>query len=73
VRAAYLEWNTKGLTNRSAVYGIANIYNEFLNGTKVNGSEVSFTNRSERFWRGLGLNGSNNWNDDKYLISGELQ
>ncbi|GAA0614296.1 hypothetical protein GCM10008943_31930 [Paenochrobactrum glaciei] len=63
--------NAQGLTNRSMVYGIANLYNEFLDGTKVRVSTVDFINKSERFWGGIGFGGSYNWNDDKYSIYGE--
>lgn len=63
--------NGQGNTNRSHVYGIANLYNEFLNGTKVDVSGVGFTNKQERLWAGIGLGGSYNWNDDKYSVYGE--
>lgn len=63
--------NAQGGINRSAVYGIANLYNEFLNGTRVDVSSVEFTNKSERLWAGVGLGGSYNWNDDKYSVYGE--
>lgn len=63
--------NDQGTTNRSYVYGIANLYNEFLNGTKVDVSGVSFTNKRETLWAGIGLGGSYNWNDDKYSVYGE--
>lgn len=63
--------NAQGGINRSAVYGIANLYNEFLNGTRVDVSSVQFTNKSERLWAGVGLGGSYNWNDDKYSVYGE--
>ncbi len=63
--------NAQGGLNRSSVYGIANLYNEFLNGTQVDVSSVRFTNKSERLWAGIGLGGSYNWNDDMYSIFGE--
>lgn len=63
--------NTQGMMNRSYVYGIANLYNEFLDGTKVDVSNVGFYNKSDRLWAGIGLGGSYNWNDDKYSLYGE--
>ena len=63
--------NARGTTDRALVYGIANLYNEFLDGTKVNVSDVSFTNKSERLWGGIGFGGSYNWNDEKYSLYGE--
>ncbi len=63
--------NDQGTTNRSYVYGIANLYNEFLSGTKVDVSGVGFTSKRESLWGGIGLGGSYNWNDDKYSIYGE--
>lgn len=63
--------NAQGMTDRSVVYGIVNFYNEFLDGTKVDVNRTSFTNKSERFWGGVGFGGSYNWNDDKYSIYGE--
>lgn len=63
--------NAHGGINRSHVYGIANLYNEFLNGTKVDVSGVGFTNKRESLWAGIGLGGSYNWSDDKYSVYGE--
>ena len=63
--------NANGLTDRAHVYGIANLYHEFLDGTRVDVSGVSFASKQDRLWGGLGLGGSYNWNDDKYSIYGE--
>ncbi|GAA0614101.1 autotransporter outer membrane beta-barrel domain-containing protein [Paenochrobactrum glaciei] len=63
--------NAQGTTNRSSVYAIANLYNEFLNGTEVDVSTVRFANKSERLWGGIGFGGSYNWNDDQYSVYGE--
>ena len=63
--------NGQGMMNRSYVYGIANLYHESLDGTKVDVSNVSFYNKSDRLWAGIGLGGSYNWNDDKYSLYGE--
>lgn len=63
--------NAQGSIDRSYIYGIANLYNEFLKGTKVDVSGVGFTNKRESLWAGIGLGGSYNWNDDKYSVYGE--
>ncbi|MDR6433239.1 autotransporter outer membrane beta-barrel domain-containing protein [Brucella pseudogrignonensis] len=63
--------NANGMLDRTRVYGIANLYYEFLQGTRVTVAESSFTSRNDRVWGGLGLGGSYNWNDDKYSIYGE--
>ncbi len=63
--------NDKGMINRRYAYGIANLYHEFLNGTKVNVSGLDFANRRDRWWAGIGLGGTYNWDDDKYSVYGE--
>ena len=63
--------NAKGMTNRSNIYGIANMYYEFMNGTKVDVQGVSFANKQDALWGGLGVGGSYNWNNDQYSIYGE--
>jgi len=63
--------NDKGLLNRAHVYGIANLYYEFLEGTRVDVQGVSFASRNDRLWGGVGIGGTYNWNDDKYSIYGE--
>ncbi|MCB5205529.1 autotransporter outer membrane beta-barrel domain-containing protein [Neorhizobium sp. T786] len=60
-----------GEIGRSHVYGIANLYNEFLDGSRVNVADVSFDSRNERLWAGVGLGGSYNWANDKYSLYGE--
>jgi fibronectin-binding autotransporter adhesin len=60
-----------GMTDRASVYGIANLYYEFLEGTRVSVDNASLASRNDRLWGGIGIGGSYNWNDDKYAISGE--
>ncbi|WP_245576926.1 autotransporter outer membrane beta-barrel domain-containing protein [Kaistia adipata] len=60
-----------GLVSRSHVYGIANLYYEFLDGTSVDVSGATLSSRPDRLWGGVGLGGSYDWNDDKYSIYGE--
>lgn len=63
--------NDRGMMNRRYIYGIANLYAEFLDGTEVDVSGIRFANKRDRVWGGLGLGGSYNWNDNKYSIYGE--
>ncbi|GLU29496.1 autotransporter outer membrane beta-barrel domain-containing protein [Brucella sp. NBRC 12950] len=63
--------NGNGMKNRSHIYGIADLYYEFLEGSKVNVNDLSLASRQDRVWGGLGIGGSYNWNDDKYSIFGE--
>ena len=60
-----------GQITRSHLYGIANLYNEFLEGSRVNVAGVNFDSRNERLWGGLGLGGSYYWANDKYSVYGE--
>ncbi len=64
-------YNDNGLIDRTSLYGIANVYYEFLDGTKVDVSGTSFASKNERLWGGIGLGGSYNWNTDKYSVYGE--
>lgn len=60
-----------GMPKRAHVYGIANLYYEFMHRTEVSVEEVDLVNRIDRLWGGVGLGGSYNWSDDKYSIYGE--
>lgn len=61
-----------GNTRRTHVYGIANLYYEFLNGTQVDVAGVGFTSRGERLWGGVGVGGTYNWDNDKYSLYGQV-
>jgi outer membrane autotransporter protein len=61
-----------GKTRRSHLYGIANIYHEFLNASSVDVSGVQFESGPERLWGGVGVGGSYNWNDDKQSVYAEV-
>ena len=63
--------NANGFMNRNNLYGLANIYYEFMNGTQVDVAGVSFANKNDRLWGGVGLGNSYNWENDKYSIYGE--
>lgn len=57
---------------RLKVYGIGNLYYEFLDGTEVTVSGVGFRNEDHRFWGGIGSGVSYDWNNDAYVLYGEL-
>lgn len=63
--------NDDGMLNRLYVYGIGNLYYEFLDATKVKVADIGLSNRREQVWGGLGFGGSYNWNNDNYSLYGE--
>lgn len=63
--------NSDGSTDQSTVYGIVNLTNEFLGGTRVDLAGAQLINRQERLWGGIGLGGSYSWGGGKYSIYGE--
>jgi len=52
-------------------YAIVNLYNEFLDGTRVDIAGVGFANRNERLWGGIGAGTSYSWADGKYMVYGQ--
>ena len=64
--------NANGGMDRANIYGIVNLYNEFLGGTRVDlADQVSLASKKDRTWGGIGAGGSYNWDNDKYSIYGE--
>jgi fibronectin-binding autotransporter adhesin len=61
----------QGKVSRSHLYGIANLYYDFLDGNDVDVSGVSFHEHDQPLWGGLGLGGSLSWADDRYTVFGE--
>lgn len=61
-----------GQTSRAQVYGIVNLTNEFLNGTRVDVSGTKFDSRADRLTGGIGLGGTYSWANDKYAVFGEV-
>ncbi|PWL18378.1 autotransporter outer membrane beta-barrel domain-containing protein [Falsochrobactrum shanghaiense] len=60
-----------GQLRRSSVYGIANLYYDFLNGSDVDVSGTGFTSRNQALWGGIGLGGTLSWDDGRYALYGE--
>ncbi|MGN6448301.1 MAG: autotransporter family protein [Brucella intermedia] len=63
---------TDGKAVRAHAYGIANLYQEFLDGTRINVAGTGLTTANERTWGGIGAGGSYDWADGKYRFYGEL-
>lgn len=61
-----------GKTRRSHVYGIANVYYDFLHGTSARVADISVVSKEQALWAGLGVGASLNWDDDRYTVYGEL-
>lgn len=61
-----------GKTRRSHVYGITNLYYDFLHGTSARVSDISLISKEQALWAGLGVGASLNWDDDRYSVYGEL-
>ena len=66
------EWRDEaGEISRSHVYGIANLYYDFLDGSQTDVAGVKFTSENDPLWGGIGIGGSYNWGDDRYSLFGE--
>ena len=61
-----------GKTRRSHVYGITNLYYDFLHGTSARVADISVVSKEQALWAGLGVGASLNWDDDRYSVYGEL-
>ncbi|WP_423233698.1 autotransporter outer membrane beta-barrel domain-containing protein [Brucella abortus] len=60
-----------GRVVNTSIYGITNLYQEFLGGTRVNISGVDFSTDNDRTWAGIGAGGTYAWAGGKYLIFGQ--
>jgi fibronectin-binding autotransporter adhesin len=56
----------------SHLYGIANLYYEFLDGTSVDVAGTKFINERDELWGGLGVGGTYSWNAETYALFGEV-
>ena len=63
--------DANGKTSRVHAYGIANLYYELLDGTRVDVDGQNFDFEKDRFWGGLGVGGSHSWNDGAYTLYAE--
>ncbi|MHC5232880.1 autotransporter outer membrane beta-barrel domain-containing protein [Brucella sp. LJL56] len=72
--AASYASNWKGENGKmvnTSVYGIANLYQEFLGGTVVDYSGTRMNTDNDSTWGGIGAGGTYAWADDKYVFYGE--
>jgi len=60
-----------GETRRLKIYGIANLYYQFLDDTSVIVSDTDLHNGIDRVSGGLGIGASYNWGNDKYSLYAE--
>lgn len=66
------EWrDASGATNRTHLYGVANLYYDFLDGTSVDVSGTEFVSQNQGLWGGVGVGGSMSWADEQYSVFGE--
>jgi fibronectin-binding autotransporter adhesin len=66
------DWqDATGGISRSKFYGIANLYYDFLDGSKVDVSGLSVVSKNQPLWGGLSLGGSRSWSDDRYSVYAE--
>ncbi|MBY5751500.1 autotransporter outer membrane beta-barrel domain-containing protein [Rhizobium leguminosarum] len=66
------DWkDASGKIGRSTLYGIANLYYDFLDGSDVDVSGTSLVSENQALWGGLGMGGSLSWADDRYAVNGE--
>lgn len=61
-----------GQSARARLYGIANLYTEFLDGTAVDVAGTGFESRNDRLWAGLTFGGSYSWSDERFSLYGEV-
>jgi len=68
------EWmNGSGTTNRSHLYGIANLHYDFAGSWHVDVASTVLEHQNQPLWGGLGIGGTLNVADDKYSVYGEAQ
>jgi fibronectin-binding autotransporter adhesin len=66
------QWVGKtGQVSRTHVYGIANLYYDFFDGSRTDVSGVRLVSENQAPWGGLGTGCSLNWADGRYAVHGE--
>ena len=56
----------------TSVYGVANIYQEFLGGSRINVADVNIDTTYNRTWAGIGGGGTYAWKEPKYALYGQV-
>ncbi|WP_247715223.1 autotransporter outer membrane beta-barrel domain-containing protein [Morganella morganii] len=60
-------WNTAdGKESKFHFFTVANLYNEFLDGTKISVSNISFRTHNDRQWAGVSIGGNYEWDNGRY-------
>jgi len=57
---------------RTHLYGIANLYYEFRDETRVEVSGTDIINEEDSLWGGAGIGGSHSWAGGRYAVYGEV-
>ncbi|MER9434742.1 autotransporter outer membrane beta-barrel domain-containing protein [Mesorhizobium sp. M0618] len=66
------QWQDRtGRAGHTNLYGIANLYYDFDDGSSVDLAGSTLSSRNEQLWGGLGIGGTINWADDKFSVFGE--
>jgi fibronectin-binding autotransporter adhesin len=66
------QWvDAAGQVGRTHVYGIANLYYDFLDGSRADVSGTDFISENQALWGGLGVGGTLSWADGRYAVFGE--
>jgi fibronectin-binding autotransporter adhesin len=66
------QWQDRtGRAGHTNLYGIANLYYDFRDGSSVDLAGSTLSSRNEQLWGGLGIGGTINWADDKFSVFGE--
>ncbi|MER9602753.1 autotransporter outer membrane beta-barrel domain-containing protein [Mesorhizobium sp. M0243] len=66
------QWQDRtGRAGHTNLYGIANLYYDFEDGSSVDLAGSTLSNRNEQLWGGLGIGGTINWADDRFSVFGE--
>ncbi|WP_280806677.1 autotransporter outer membrane beta-barrel domain-containing protein [Mesorhizobium sp. LNJC374B00] len=66
------QWQDRtGRAAHTNLYGIANLYYDFGDGSSIDLAGTNLSSRDEQLWGGLGVGGTINWADDKFSVFGE--
>lgn len=66
------DWQDEsGESKQTHLYGVANLYYDFLDGSSVDVSGTAFASQNRGLWGGVGVGGSLSWADEQYSVFGE--